>query len=443
MEKEDFNILIVDDDEDIRVNLKLILESEGYTIFDAASGEESINILQSNDIGLVLLDLKMGGMSGEETLKQIKEINPETIVSIMTGHATLDSSLEAIKYGAYDYLKKPLPSEDLKRLVFKAYDRWKLSKLITHYNNELKHRYVKRNRELLSIITLSERIRNIDSLNEGAKLVVDTIHDAVEFDKVALFLVDGKGVPKVLSQSGFSVNEPKDLLEIYHKFQNNNKTHSSNTFFSPIFFEKEVLGALYVEKLDTKLEPEDETLITLISVEITSFLLKFRYNIVANVEKEAPSPIRYEIPKGNSFAVYEKMYDKSFEIFKDLVTHNISGLAITRTPQDSIKKSYGLEKTPFIWLSKVEGPNTISPLYLNSILNLIKDFTLKGKNSVVILEGTEYLISQNSFEIVLKFIQALKDLILIQKSRLLIPINKDALTQKEIILIEKELQVLK
>lgn len=443
MEKDDFNILIVDDEEYIRKNLKLILEPEGYNTFDARSGEEAIKIFQSNKIDLVLLDLKMEGMSGEETLKQIKDINSETIVVIMTAHATLDSSLEAIKYGAYDYLKKPFSGEDIKRLVFKAYDRWKLSNLISHYNNELKHRYVKRNRELLSIITLSERLRDIDSLNKGAKLVVDTIHDVVGFDKVAFYLVDGNGDPKVLNKSGFDSKESKRLLDIYNSFHINKNNHDHNTFFSLIYFEKDILGALYVEKLDMPIEPEDQTLITLISGEITPFILKFKYNLSANGEEEAPFPIKYEIQKGGSFVVYEKMYNKSFEIFKDLVTHNISGLAVTRTPPDSIKKSYSLEKTPFIWLSKVEGTNTISPLYLNSILTLIKDFISQGKDSVVILEGIEYLASQNSFDIVLKFIQALKDLVLVQNSRLIVPLNRDTFTHKEIILIEKELHVLK
>mgnify|MGYP002682372433 CR=1 FL=1 len=63
MEKNEFSILVVDDEEDIRENLKIILETEGYNIFDADSGEEAIKILQNNKIDLVLLDLKMKGIS--------------------------------------------------------------------------------------------------------------------------------------------------------------------------------------------------------------------------------------------------------------------------------------------------------------------------------------------------------------------------------------------
>ena len=444
MEKNEFNILIVDDEANIRESLKIILETEGYRVFDADSGEEAIKQLKNNKIDLVLLDLKMKGMSGEETLKHVKDINPEIMVIILTGHATLDSSLEAIKYGVYDYLKKPVSVDNIKRFVFKAYDRWKLSTLVTHYNTELKKRYVKRNKELLSIITLSERLREIDSLDKGAKLVVDTIHDAVGFDKVVFYSVNGDGIPKVLNKKGFNPKDAKELIDIYNNFRNKDSIyHQKNGFFSPIFFEMDTIGALYVEKLDTPLDREDENLITLISGEATSFLLRFKYNMITNGEEEAPFPIKYEIPPGKSFILYENKYGKSFEIFKDLVTHNISGLAITRTPPESLKKAYDLEKTPFIWLSKIEGANAISPIYLNSLMNLITDFINKGKDSIVILEGLEYLILQNNFDIVLKFLQALKDLVLIENSRLIIPLNKEAFNQKELAQIEKELDVLK
>jgi archaellum biogenesis ATPase FlaH len=76
-------------------------------------------------------------------------------------------------------------------------------------------------------------------------------------------------------------------------------------------------------------------------------------------------------------------------------------------------------------------------------MNLITDFINKGKDSIVILEGLEYLIAQNNFDIVLKFIQTLRDLVLLENSRLIIPLNKDAFNQKELAQLEKELEVLK
>jgi len=442
MEKNEFNILIIDDEEGIRESLQMILENEGYKVFTADSGESGIKEFEKNKIDLVLLDLKMKGISGEETLKKIKDVNNDTMVIIVTGHATLDSSLEAIKYGAYDYLRKPTSVDEIRRIVFKAYDRWKLSSLVKHYNVELRQRYIKRNKELISVITLSERLREIDSLERGAKLVVDTINEAAGFDKVVFFLA-GNGTPKIIHNTGFDLENLKQLEDIYTSSVKYNKAKWKNSFFSPIFFEKDIIGAIYVERTDNPIEQEDENLVRLISGEATPFLLRFRYNIIANGEKEAPFPIKHEIQQGSAFIVYEKKFDKSFEIFKDLVTHNISGLAVTRTLPDSIKQKYGLEKTPFIWLSKTGNPNTISPVYLNTLMNLITDFISKGKDTVVILEGLEYLVSQNNFDLVLKFIQALRDFLIIENSRLIIPLNRDTFTQKEMAQLEKELEILK
>ena len=445
MEKNDFTILIIDDEINIRESLKIILETEGYNVLIADSGESGIKEFEKNKIDLVLLDLKMKGISGEETLRRLKEINNDTMVIILTGHPTLDSSLEAIKHGAYDYLRKPTSVDGIRRVVFKAYDRWRLSSLVKHYNAELRQRYLKRNKEVLSVITLAERLRAIDSLDNGAKLVVDTINEASDFDKIVFFLSGSNGTPRILNNSGFDLKDTKLLEELYKSFikNNNTATKSKNSYFSPIFFEKDVIGALYVEKKESSIEQEDENLIRLISGEATPFLLRFRYNIITNGEKEAPYPIKYEIPQGRAFIIYEKKFDKSFEIFTDLVTHSISGLAVTRTPSESLKQKYNLEKTPFIWLSKTGGQNTISPIYLNSLMNLISDFITKGKDTVVILEGLEYLVSQNNFDLVLKFIQALRDFLIIENSRLIIPLNKDTFNQKEIAQLEKELEILK
>ncbi|HOC78674.1 MAG TPA: response regulator, partial [Methanofastidiosum sp.] len=214
MEKNEFNILIIDDEEGIRESLQMILENEGYKVFTADSGESGIKEFEKNKIDLVLLDLKMKRISGEETLKKIKDINNDTMVIIVTGHATLDSSLEAIKYGAYDYLRKPTSVDEIRRIVFKAYDRWKLSSLVKHYNVELRQRYIKRNKELISVITLSERLREIDSLERGAKLVVDTINEAAGFDKVVFFL-GGNGTPKIIHNTGFDLENLKQLEDIY------------------------------------------------------------------------------------------------------------------------------------------------------------------------------------------------------------------------------------
>jgi DNA-binding NtrC family response regulator len=110
-------VLIIDDDEFIRLTCKQTLESGGFSSAAAENGNQALNILQHESFDVALLDLKMPGLPGMEVLRKLKEESPNTAVIIITGHATIDSAVEAIKLGAFDYLPKPFTPEALIRLV--------------------------------------------------------------------------------------------------------------------------------------------------------------------------------------------------------------------------------------------------------------------------------------------------------------------------------------
>jgi two-component system, NtrC family, nitrogen regulation response regulator NtrX len=106
-------ILIIDDEESIRAALRDILEYEKYVIDDAAEGEQALELAQSNTYDVILCDIKMPGMDGLEVLEKIQDLSDAPVVMI-SGHGTIDTAVEAIKKGAYDYISKPL---DLNRLL--------------------------------------------------------------------------------------------------------------------------------------------------------------------------------------------------------------------------------------------------------------------------------------------------------------------------------------
>jgi DNA-binding NtrC family response regulator len=117
------SILVVDDEEDIRQALKMIFDSEGYRSFFASNGKEAIEIIRKKEIDLMLLDLRLPGINGLEVLKTVKAIDPLLTVIIMTGYADVETAVEAMKSGAYDYIKKPLKADAIKlvtRLVFET-----------------------------------------------------------------------------------------------------------------------------------------------------------------------------------------------------------------------------------------------------------------------------------------------------------------------------------
>lgn len=111
------NILIIDDEEFIRENLKRILEKEGYSPALASTGKEGIEYINSEEVDMVLLDLNLPDINGIEVLKRIKQINPSVLIIVITGYATVDSAVEALKLGAYDYIKKPFKADAIKLIV--------------------------------------------------------------------------------------------------------------------------------------------------------------------------------------------------------------------------------------------------------------------------------------------------------------------------------------
>ncbi|MEO1022020.1 MAG: sigma-54 dependent transcriptional regulator [Bacteroidota bacterium] len=107
-------LLIVDDEKSIRNTLKDILSFEGYEVFTAESGAEALDLHKQHRVDGILLDIKMKGMDGIETLKALKETDPEVSVIMISGHGSIDHAVEATKIGAFDFIQKP---PDLNRLL--------------------------------------------------------------------------------------------------------------------------------------------------------------------------------------------------------------------------------------------------------------------------------------------------------------------------------------
>jgi nitrogen regulation protein NR(I) len=120
-------ILIVDDDKSIRYSLKRMME-EKYSILTAQNGKEALDRVKESSPDLIIMDIKMPGRNGIDVLKEIKLIDPKSLVIIMTAYGTTETAIEAMKYGAYDYILKPFPILRMKELVGKALALRKLMK---------------------------------------------------------------------------------------------------------------------------------------------------------------------------------------------------------------------------------------------------------------------------------------------------------------------------
>lgn len=122
-----FTVLIIDDEENIRNGLAANFELEDYEVKTAANGKDGLDLVAKGDIDLVITDLRMDGISGEEVVKRVTTETPGIPVIVLTGHGSIDAAVEAMKSGAYDFLTKPLNLEQLNLIVKRALENRELS----------------------------------------------------------------------------------------------------------------------------------------------------------------------------------------------------------------------------------------------------------------------------------------------------------------------------
>ena len=116
-------ILLVDDEAVFTKNMSKLLANRGYVVTAVNSGDAAIQVMEEKDFDVVVLDLKMPGMDGLTTLKEIKNLGLFTETLLLTGHGSINSALEAIKLGAYDYLTKPCEIDELVAKIEGAWEK--------------------------------------------------------------------------------------------------------------------------------------------------------------------------------------------------------------------------------------------------------------------------------------------------------------------------------
>ncbi len=182
------NILLVDDEKSVRSTLSLFLTKAGYKVEEAASGDEAEKKITSSPFDLVITDLKMKPTDGLQVLRATKESNPITEVIVMTGFGTVESGVEAMKSGAYDYIQKPFNKDEFLIVVDKALERKQLLIEVEHLQEELKEKYrfeniVGNSNEMLDVLSMVSKVAQTDSTvlisgesGTGKELIAKAIH---------------------------------------------------------------------------------------------------------------------------------------------------------------------------------------------------------------------------------------------------------------------------
>ncbi|MCC7051252.1 MAG: sigma-54-dependent Fis family transcriptional regulator [Bacteroidia bacterium] len=205
-----YKILIIDDERAIRNTLREILEYEKFTVDDASDGAEGIKLIEKNKYDLILSDIKMPKMDGLEVLERVLSITPETPVVIISGHGNIETAVEALKKGAYDYIAKPI---DMNRLLVTTRNALDKKQLVSETKNLKKKinktfEMVGDSEAIQQIKELIERVAPTDARvlitgpnGSGKELVARWIHEKSPRSTMPLVEVNCAAIPSELIES--------------------------------------------------------------------------------------------------------------------------------------------------------------------------------------------------------------------------------------------------
>jgi len=207
------NILVVDDEPAHRQMIEAVLDAEGYEIVQAEHGGAAISAVEKRFYDLVIMDVRMPDVDGIEALQKIKQISPDIPVIIMTAYASVDTAVDALKSGAYDYLIKPLDIDELKLLVDKALRYHQLEQENLFLKERLNNRFdfskiigrspaMQKLFETIALVAPSEATVLIaGESGTGKELIANAIHQNSPRKDSALIKVNCAALPETLLES--------------------------------------------------------------------------------------------------------------------------------------------------------------------------------------------------------------------------------------------------
>jgi len=206
---DSINILVVDDEKGIREGCRRILMSEGYVVEVAENGEIGLKLVKEKPFDLLLVDLMMPVMGGLEMMEEVRRFDPEIIMIVITGFATIETAVDAMKHGAYDYIPKPFTPDQVIAVVNRGLEKRRLSLQAQQLREE-------RDQKLLEVAREESKIHTIVNSMADGILVTNKEHQLVLWNPAALKMLNLNEKIEIGKDIGEVIKE-KSLVDLVNK----------------------------------------------------------------------------------------------------------------------------------------------------------------------------------------------------------------------------------
>ncbi|GAB60878.1 MAG: sigma-54-dependent Fis family transcriptional regulator [Candidatus Jettenia sp.] len=208
-----FNILVVEDQKNMRESLVIAFKRAGYYVDSVDNGEKAVELQKDHLYDLIIVDLKMEAMDGLEVLSHIKHINPSTEIIVMTAFGTIDSAIQAMRKGAYDYVTKPFQLSDILSVIERALEKKRLLEKVNNLQKETKEKYkfegiIGNSPMMMRILNILMELTNSESTvlitgesGTGKELVARAIHNNSRRSEKPFVVVNCGALPENLQES--------------------------------------------------------------------------------------------------------------------------------------------------------------------------------------------------------------------------------------------------
>ncbi len=205
-------ILVVDDEEFIRLTLKKIFTEENYRVILHENGTDALKCIENEEVDLAFLDINLPDLNGIEVLKRMKAVKPDLLVIVATGYASVESAIKALKLGAYDYIKKPFKADAIKLIARLALETLTLKQTVKRLKDERKHGHdaivgssdaINKVKHQITEFARydSETVLIIGESGSGKELVAEALHSSSSRSENEFVVINCASIPENLLES--------------------------------------------------------------------------------------------------------------------------------------------------------------------------------------------------------------------------------------------------